>query len=244
MRKIFIIAGQSNAWGTGITAPSPYSGSHSGIWFARPGSLRWSTSLTSGSGAGTPDTVASAGDYSGTYGAASFGPELSMGVDLAAAYGDVAVLKFGIDATAIAVWAADQQVGKRFRVRLNHASKSLTVRGQTWEWAGMAWMQGESDVLGGDGTAAAYEANLTTFISEIRALTDADMPFVIGRLSSGQTALDTTRRNTVRAAQADVANDVTGVELVDTDAMGIRADALHFTDAGVIALGQAFAAAL
>lgn len=53
------------------------------------------------------------------------------------------------------------------------------------EIKGMIWHQGESDI---DGTHEyQYEANLTAFIADIRATFGANLPFVIGRLSSHRT---------------------------------------------------------
>lgn len=242
-RKLFILAGQSNAVGqVSGPPPSPHDTTYQ-CWFCRQGDLRWRTTLTKGFGVGLYDPVMSATDFSGTYGSESFGPELSMAAGLITEYGDIAILKFTCGATTLQWdWASSGQVWSRFACRLDHAPTSLTVRGQAWEWAGMAWMQGESDVISGD--HAAYEANLTSFVSRVRAITSASLPIVIGRLSSGQTALDATGRNAVRAAQAAVVSGGTGLTLVDTDAIGVQGDNLHFTGAGYVSLGTAFAAAL
>ena len=67
------------------------------------------------------------------------------------------------------------------------------------------------------------------------------MPFVIGRLSSGQTALDATRLQIVRDAQtlADTAMPFVGT--VDTDTFALKTDNLHFDADGQQSLGSAFA---
>jgi hypothetical protein len=64
---------------------------------------------------------------------------------------------------------------------------------------GMVWMQGESDAV--NGFENQYQANLTAFIADVRATYGADLPFIVGRLSSGQTDLPAGALATVRAAQ-------------------------------------------
>ena len=76
--------------------------------------------------------------------------------------------------------------------------------GTSLDLQGMMWMQGESDASAAYATS--YQTNLTTFITDIRATYGADLPFVIGRLSSGQTNLNSTYLNQIRNAQDAVAS--------------------------------------
>ncbi len=103
---------------------------------------------------------------------------------------------------------------------------------------GMIWMQGESDAVAPHSTN--YLSNLAGFIADVRTTFDATLPFIIGRLSSAQTALDATQRNNIRSAQDAAAADPL-VSLVDTDGFGMKSDRLHFDAAGQMAMGSAFA---
>jgi hypothetical protein len=71
----------------------------------------------------------------------------------------------------------------------------------------------------------------------------ADLPFIVGRLSTGQTSLNDTpaeaiQFNLVRDAQTAVAAAVPRVSLVNTDAYGMNGDNLHFNAAGQQSLGK------
>ena len=111
----------------------------------------------------------------------------------------------------------------------------------------MVWMQGESDAVNSYG--ATYQANLTNFIADVRATYGADLPFIVGRLSTGQTSLsdtpaEATQFNLVRNAQTAVAATLPRVSLIDTDTYGMNADNLHFNASGQQALGDDSADAL
>jgi hypothetical protein len=110
------------------------------------------------------------------------------------------------------------------------------------DFQGMVWMQGESDAV--NGFEHQYQANLAAFISDVRATYGADLPFIVGRLSSGQTNLPAGALSAVRDAQTNVATMMPRVTLIDTDSFGIQPDNLHFDGAGQQALGDAAATAL
>lgn len=115
--------------------------------------------------------------------------------------------------------------------------------GATIVLQGMIWMQGESDAV--NGRSASYEANLTTFIKDVRLTYGADLPFVVGQLSAAQTGTGVaTYREQVRTAQANVANADARTTLVDTDTYSLKPDALHFDTAGQQALGYGFATSM
>ena len=59
--------------------------------------------------------------------------------------------------------------------------------GAVVELEGMLWVQGERDAR--QGYQDAYEANLRAFIADVRATFATNLPFVVMRLSSGQTNL-------------------------------------------------------
>jgi hypothetical protein len=109
----------------------------------------------------------------------------------------------------------------------------------TPELQSIVWLQGESDSVAGQSNL--YQANLTTFIADVRATYGASLPFVIARLSSKQTALATTYLNEVRAAQDAVAAADPRTAIIATDTFGIKSDNLHFDGSGQQAIGSAFA---
>lgn len=109
----------------------------------------------------------------------------------------------------------------------------------TLDLQSMVWMQGESDAVASSSNL--YQANLTSFIADVRATYGASLPFVIARLSSLQTALDAGHLNAVRAAQDAVAAADPRTAVFSTDSFGIKADNLHFTGGGQQAMGSAFA---
>ncbi|QDU56694.1 sialate O-acetylesterase [Aeoliella mucimassa] len=107
---------------------------------------------------------------------------------------------------------------------------------------GMIWMQGESDAVAD--ASLAYEDNLRDFISDVRTTYGADLPIVIGQLSSNQTSLNSTYREQIRAAQAAVAFSEPKTALVYTDDFALQGDFLHFSATGQHDLGYAFATAM
>jgi hypothetical protein len=109
----------------------------------------------------------------------------------------------------------------------------------TLDLQSIVWLQGESDAV--TGLSAAYQANLTNFIADVRATYGSSLPFVIARLSSAQTALSTTHLNAVRAAQDAVAAVDPRTAIFSTDSFGIKTDNLHFNGSGQQSIGSAFA---
>ena len=107
---------------------------------------------------------------------------------------------------------------------------------------GMIWSQGETDI--GRGYADNYQANLTEFIADVWTTFVPDLPFIVIRLSDGQTQLDATGLATVRAAQMAVADADPNADWIDTDTFGLKSDNLHFNADGQQSIGTAAANAL
>jgi hypothetical protein len=188
------------------------------------------------------------------------GPETTLGRRMADAWAfepdtRVAIIKYANGATNLYdQWKAGgnatttgdglEYVTFQQTVTQGLAALSAAYPNATLDLQGMVWMQGEADVSQNQG--AAYETNLTTFITDVRATYGADLPFIVGRLSSSQTALvdtpeKTTQYNLVRNAQTAVAAALPRVSLIDTDGFGINSDNLHFSAAGQQSLGYAAA---
>ena len=104
------------------------------------------------------------------------------------------------------------------------------------EIVGMLWVQGERDAR--TAQAANYEANLTNFLADIRLTYGSDLWFVVSRLSSSQTAINSGGLATVRAAQSAVAAADPLTALLDTDGFGMKSDDLHFDATGQQQLGN------
>jgi lysophospholipase L1-like esterase len=188
-----------------------------------------------------------------------FGPEVTFGRSMADYYaakgGSIALIKYANGGTNLAVdWHAggtatttgDGAIYQNFQSIVTSGLAALQAANPeaTLQIAGMIWMQGESD---SNVLSAQYQTNLTAFINDIRLTYGADLPFVIGQLSTNQTGTNadaggtTQNRNTVRAAQAAVASTLPHAALVTSGTFGLNADNLHFSAAGQQALGNAFA---
>ena len=199
-----------------------------------------------------------------------FGPEVTFGramADYHAARGEkVAIIKYAQgDTNLFSQWkgggdattSGDGDVYKIFQYVVEHGlatiqadenlnGSSPSPRGDsgtadTLELSldGMIWMQGEADSH--EAQSLVFEDNLRGFVADIRATYSSDLPFVIGQLSSNQTALNSTYLDRVISAQASVAAESRFTGLVNTDNFDLKSDHLHFSAAGQQALGYAFA---
>ena len=105
----------------------------------------------------------------------------------------------------------------------------------------MIWHQGEADA-GSDANAAAYQANLTNFIADVRATYSSGLKFGIAQLSNNQTSLNPTRLATMKAAQAAVAAADPLSCLVSTDDVPMATVGnIHFGTTGVQTIGSRLA---
>jgi cysteine-rich repeat protein len=254
--QVVILAGQSNAVGYGSDAnllpPALYAPQtdvrfwfDEGSFFSIPNpSLR----IDSGDAfvplkfQSDPSGLTFAGPVDG------FGSEIKLGRLLADAFlADVAIVKFAVSGSSLAVDWNPATPGSFYHQMQNDvagALAALAAAGDSGQVAAFFWMQGEADAQTGP-AAAAYEANLTSFIAQVRAdFGSAALPFVLGRINVN---IDTSCcfsfpfKDAVRTAQANVAGAVPGTVMVDTDDLPLIADNLHFTAAGQLALGERFA---
>jgi len=248
--KVFLLGGQSNAVGQG--SQGDLTGSLAFLRDPQPDVLFYSQDDIFSAGTSTPvigGTLAplQPGSFRTDSSGTQFGPEVTFGRTIADAFPDedFAIIKYARGGTSL---GADWRPGTggdyaNFRSIVADGLAALDAAGHTTEIVGMLWFQGERDVVLSDALANAYQANLTAFIADVRNEYGADLPFLIGQLSTNQTSLNAGRLATVRQAQEDVSNAVANTALIDTESFSIRNDDLHFDAAGQIALGEAFAAA-
>ena len=227
--KVFLLGGQSNMVGYGVstsglpTSPVNLQEPQDDVLFYYGSAL---TTLRPGSGS-------------------AFGPEVTFGRTVADAVPSdtFCLIKSAASGTSLASsW--DPTTGATytaFRNKVSDGLAALSAAGHTHEIVGMLWTQGERDAKD-NVTTAQYEFDLNEFIADIRTRYGANLPFFLSRLSSGQTNLTNAQLTEIRAAQENVAASDPKAWMIDTDAMALQGDNLHFTAAGQIALGEAFGA--
>jgi hypothetical protein len=253
--KVFLLGGQSNMAGCGVTADlaAPYN-------VSQPSVKLWNSwSSTGNADNGWLDLQGGFGFNGYTNPPLSmFGPEVSFGYALDQTVlpnDDIYLVKLGANSTILADHAnqwSPNGGGTTYnclRARVYTAMANLTAAGKSPQIAGMIWMQGESDAMS-HADALAYQANLTNFIGKVRSdLNVPNMPFVIGRIDAypwGATADNLL----VRDAQVAVAGQVSNTSWINTDDIPVwtgnetnptHYDPGHYSSQGQIILGTRFA---
>jgi hypothetical protein len=237
---VFLQGGQSNSEGRADPAqlPSLFQLPQPDVDFYYGGSLTTLRPLTPGS----PITT--------------FGPEITFGRRLSDrlcydASNRVAVIKYSVGGSNLHTqWKAGGDAttagdGPYYVNWQNTVTAGLAALAAKYPYAeitvdGMIWMQGESDASTA-GYGAAYDANLTAFIADVRlTLGLPRLPFVIGRIGQPDLHGDAGYA-AVRAAQGAVAARDPWTGLIDTDGFSLKSDNLHFDGPGQMAMGYAFA---
>jgi hypothetical protein len=240
--KLVVLAGQSNAFGTGSTNQltshfelrDPYPAVelherwHIGqplpdpmLWTDRDGPLQ-----SRGAVEGQP--------------ANQFGPELSMMRVLDAAEPNTwAIVKVVVGGTSLATdwrvdgnYPSDENLFNQLCDEIAQARFSFDA-----DIAAIVWVQGGTDASA-LASANAYAANESAFVTELRARFGT-FRFVFDRLSA-QTNEPYTE--VVRAQQAQVAASIADVVMVDSDDLPMVSP--HYTADGLAALGERFAGAI
>ncbi len=184
-----------------------------------------------------------------------FGPEIMLGRRLADIHAGesgtrVAIVKYANGGTSLRThWAAGgdatttgdgpEYVAFQQTVTSGLAALAAAYPQATLDLQAMVWMQGESDAVAS--SSGLYQDNLTAFIADVRATYGASLPFIIARLSSKQTALNSVHLGVIRAAQDAVAAADPRTSVFSTDDFGIKPDNLHFNGSGQQSMGGAFA---
>ncbi len=180
-----------------------------------------------------------------------FGPELSFGAEITAAFPEastILLLKSSRGGTSMTHWNPPD--GLQYKLLLKRINKFFTDCAKlNPEIVGAVWMQGESDSLE-SGMAERYAENLTAFIAELRRQTgNPSLPFVIGQVyagdhpGQGSAVRNPEKMQIVHDAQQQVADQDDFVALVVTDDLTLR-DPYHYDAASTVELGKRFAQAL
>lgn len=183
-----------------------------------------------------------------------FGAEIGFGHALEAARDngqidseEIYLVKYAIGSTNLETdWNVNgnNNIYDDFTQWVGDALARLAGDGIGYDVEGMLWMQGENDAINAS-SANSYQNNLNNLIADVRSRYNSNMDFVIGRLHEELTPFFYTEANTVRQAQANVANSASNNFLVDTDGFVVNPiDGVHFDSSGHLALGEAFADAL
>lgn len=229
--RVFLLAGQSNMDGRAATSSLPTSPVN---LQAPQADVRYYNGYS-----------ASNGYTNGAWttlrpGSTQFGPEITFGRTMADSHPaqSIALIKYGHGGTSLAVnWKPGTGADYTgFRNAVTNALTLLSNAGDTYSLAGMLWLQGESDT---GANATNYQANLTSFIADMRSNYGADLPFIIG--GTGRQYAD---YPTVVAAQKAVASTIPNVAYFSNDDLLGPSDFLHFDAADQQQIGPRFAAAI
>ncbi len=245
--EVFLLGGQSNAVGrdysSGLPSALQQPQTDVDFYFSSTSNTHpWEDQLI--------DLKPGASDVNRTD---QFGPEITFGRDMADYYASdpdtsVAIIKYAHGGTRLYDhWAAPSgpdYTAFQDTVSAGMAALQSAHPDDTVEIAGMIWMQGENDTTSNI-YANSYQNNLGSFIGDVRTRYGADLPFVVGRLSTSQSTLDPTRRQTVMDAQTAVANANSRTRLVDTNPFEVKSnDPVHFSAVGLQSMGSGFASVM
>ena len=157
----------------------------------------------------------------------------------------IRIIKAAWSATSIAEYWLPPSIGMApkgnfyklfFDSSVNPALQAIINEGNTYEIAGMLWMQGESDAITLP-FANAYGYNLTHFIQDMRKdIGTPDMPFIIAKIDDSPIW---PYNAIVRQAEDSVAANIPNIGIFDTK--DFETDGAHYYPAGIIKMGIGFA---
>lgn len=244
--KLFVLTGQSNSLGTtnaGEADPSPGTDPADGhVKFYWSNIADATHPLGNSGGAFTTLQAQQGGYYTGS--ATHWGPEINFGRTLyRAGVRDFAIIKASRGGGGNSFWskaATDHHMYTQVVDTVNAATATLTANGDTFEVAGLLYLQGESD--------STSEANIAD--TRIKELTDnlrADLPnastmhCIIGGIAAAGTT-----RDVVRARQSSIASTTSYIDYfndLDLQSQVAAVDNLHFNKAAKLTIGERFAQA-
>lgn len=119
--------------------------------------------------------------------------------------------------------------------------QALLLRGIGPRLRALWWMQGEQDATL-QAASAGHQDYLQALYNEVTTyLGYQTLPIVVGRIRNMDPSMDATAASQVRSAQAAfVSANASVATLIDTDALPLKSDNVHYNGAGQLALGSAF----
>lgn len=187
---------------------------------------------------GAGNLTVGSGQLAPTYGyGAVFGSELSFGEAFTE---KIAVVKVAKSGSPIAEWSRNGVMYAQLQATVSAAIADLVLKGYEPTVRGATWIQSEYD-SGSAVTAAAYEANLTQLITDLRSDYGQDFRFVYNQLHVDLPNHWPSMQwvNDIRQAQLNVANTMPNVRLINVDDLELDArDYLHFSPGMQDILGQ------
>lgn len=233
---VFLIAGQSNAEGRGLSSGSDALSVANGVLYQYyNGSLTAKTSDPIG-GANTGSAWIA---FSGTYNALT-GRKICL---VPSAVGGSAMAS-GAD-SGNGNWDTTGSLYATSNTNVTNALSALSLDGWDASFRGILWNQGERDAQAIDSldiTKSDYKNALQTMISNYKGVYGDTMPFYIfktGTISTG----DTTGFQEVRQAQEEVSQADEFTRILFRDAVtfvnrSLMVDTLHYTQAGYNKMGS------
>lgn len=239
--KVFLLTGQSNSLGTtnGTEADVSPGGdpADTRLKFFWHNVADASTSLGNSAGAFTSLQTQQGGYYAGS--STHWGPEIGFGRTLVrAGVENIAIVKASRGGGGNNNWskAAGGHMYSHVLSTVQAATAALTANGDTFEIAGLLYLQGESD------TAA--EADLAgTRFEELVDNLRADLPNAAGmKAVIGGIAAAGTTRDAVRARHEAIASASPVIDFFpNLDLQAQVTDGLHFNKAAKLRIGERFA---
>jgi len=171
----------------------------------------------------------------------NFGPELTIGYVLANAFPTrhIALIKVSKGGTSLSEdWSPGQDMYNDFTNAVPKALQQLqglNGGGNTYTVRGLLWHQGEADY---GLTHDQYQTLLTNFIASVRSvLALPSMPFVIGEINEVNPVPGYL---IIREAQYDASQITPNAYYVTAMNLPVQSDGLHFLSTAVLGLGQRF----
>jgi len=241
--RVFILTGQSNSLGTtnGTEAdPSPGSdAADARVKFFWHNVADATTSIGDSGGLFTTLQAQQGGHYPGS--ATHWGPEIDFGRTLVrAGVTNVAIVKASRGGGGNTNWskAASGHMYAHVVATVTAAVNTLTAAGDTFEIAGLLYVQGESDTTTEADIAGTRFKEL---VDNLRAdlPNAANMKAVVGGIAAAGAA-----RDTVRARHAAIADATAYIDYFSNlDLQSQVTDGLHFNKAAKLRIGRRFAQA-
>ena len=228
---VFILAGQSNMSGYGVTAKLP------AVYQRTPANVTFYFN-------GYPTQMSRF---------AQFGPEVGFAHAISRRFPHkkIKLIKFAVGGTSLFAWDPHWRLSKA-RITHNASAGPLfeklvkTIKRdldtKDVRFAGILWMQGEADARYPI-SARNYSRNLTQFITALRKeLHTPSLAFFVGEVNPPAIKAFP-YRDMVRQAQKKSIARIRNSRLVSTQGLEKQSDNLHYNTAGQLALGQRFAKA-